>query len=388
MSSTEGRIRGRGVERQLSAQDKLRLGVLATRNVRAIRIDEAAASLSALTDAGEARIPLDPGPDPIRYFRALREHLSELFLNLPGGYPAHIGRWTRMDSLHRNPARLLLLGDPEAVVAVAFADTIDARVAADVWWCGQSVEIALALLRHPGAADWPVGQELASFILGHLPFEEDAATVAGALGRILQPGLVSGDRVADLWRRGRRRHSWRAGFFLGHPALYPDTRGEHPECRALGKRLSGHGLDRNPVALLLLEFLGEPGRNTLATLAGALDNPREQEVVTLVFRRIQEVFRWPGPATERPRESAAAWSLAGDLLAREGGHAKAIRPLLEEGQWDGLRSLAFLCLVGEEMLAPVFGGNTFSGSVMLRHLGPVLADVRTAAGAVLDFPVS
>ena len=388
MSSTEGRLRGRGAERQLSTQDKLRLGVLATRNVRAIRIDEAAASLSALTDAGEARIPLNPGPDPIRYFRALREHLSELFLNLPGGYPAHIGRWTRMDSLHRNSARLLLLGDPEAVVAVAFADTIDARVAADVWWCGQNVEIALALLRHPGAADWPVGQELASFILGHLPFEEDAATVAGALGRILQPGLVSGDRAADLWRRGRRRHSWRAGFFLGHPALYPDTRGEHPECRVLGKRLSGHGLDRNPVALLLLEFLGEPGRNALAALAGALDNPREQEVVTLVFRRIHEVFRWPGPAPERPRESAAAWSLADDLLVREGGHAKAIRPLLGEGQWDSLRSLAFLCLVGEEMLAPVFGGNTFSGSVMLRHLGPVLADVRTAAGAVLDFPAS
>lgn len=216
------------MERQLSAQDKLRLGVLATRNVRAIRIDEAAASLSALTDAGEARIPLNPGPDPNRYFRALREHLSELFLNLPGGYPAHIGRWTRMDSLHRDPARLLLLGDPEAVVAVAFADTLDARVAADVWWCSQSVEIALALLRHPGAADWPVGQELARFMLEHLPIEEDAATVAGALGRILQPGLVSSDRAADLWRRGRRRHPWRAGFFLGHPALYPDTRGEHP----------------------------------------------------------------------------------------------------------------------------------------------------------------
>ncbi len=386
MSSTEGRIRVRDAERQLGAQDKLRLGVLATRSVRAIRIDEAAASLAALTDAGEARIPLDPGTDPNRYFRALRDYLSELFLNLPGGYPSHIGRWTRMDSLHREPARLLLLGDPEAVVAVAFADRLDARVAADVWWCNQSVEIALALLRHPGAADWPVGRELAHYMLEHLPFEEDAATVAGALGRILQPGLINADRAADLWRRGRRRHPWRVGFFLGHPALYPDTRGEHPDFRALEERFSGP--DRNPVALLLLEFLGEPGRNSLAALVGALDNPREQEVVTLVFRRMQEVFRWPEPAPARPRESAAAWCSADDLLAREGGYARAIRPLLGEGQWECLRSLAFLCLVGEEMLAPVFGGNSFSGSVMLRHLGPVLADVRTAARAVLDFPVS
>ena len=388
MSSTEARIRGRDAGRHLSPQDKLRLGVLATRNVRAVRIDESAASLSALTDEGEARIPLDPGPEPRRYFRALRDHLSELFLNLPGGYPAHIGRWTRMDSLHRDPERLLLLGDPEAVVAVAFADRLDARVAADVWWCSQSVEIALALLRHPGAADWPVGQELAHFMLEHLPFEEDAAIVAGALGRILQPGLVSGDRAAELWRRGHRRHPWRAGFFLGHPALYPDTRGEHPEYRALGERLSGRGQGRNPVGRLLLEFLGEPGRNSLAALVGALDNPREQEVVTLVFRRVQDVFRWPGPAPERPREPAAAWSLAEGLLEREEGHAGAIRPVLGDGQWECLRSLAFLCLAGEEMLVPVFGGNTFSGSVMLRHLGPVLADIRNAAGAVLDYPVS
>ena len=388
MSSTEGRLRGRGAERQLSAQDKLRLGVLATRNVRAIRIDEAAASLSALTDAGVARIPLDPGPDPNRYFRALREHLSELFLNLPGGYPAHIGRWTRMDSLHRDPARLLLLGDPEAVVAVAFADTLDARVAADVWWCSQSVEIALALLRHPGGRGLARGP-------GAGPVHAGAPAVRGGRGH-----RGRGARQDPAARPGQPRQGG-GSVAAGTPAspvagrLFPGAsrtlsrhRGEHPEYRALGKRLSGHGLDRNPVALLLLEFLGEPGRNVLAALVGALDNPREQEVVTLVFRRVQDVIRWPGPVPERPRESAAAWSLADDLLAREEGHAKAIRPLLGGGQWDGLRSLAFLCLVGEEMLAPVFGGNTFSGSVMLRHLGPVLADVRTAAGAVLDFPVS
>ena len=388
MSSTEDRIRGRDAKRQLDTRIRLRLGVLATRRVRAVRIDETAACLSALTDEGEARIPLEPGPDSGRYFRDLREYLSELFLNLPGGYPAHIGRWSRMHSLHPDPARLLLLGDPEAVVAVACADSLDARVAADAWWCSQNVEIALALLRHAGAAQWSVGPELARYVLEHLPFEEDAATVAGALGRILQPGLVSSERAASLWQRGRRRQPWRAGFFLGHPALYPDPQGQHPGFDALRAGFRHHGQDRNPVGMLLLAFLGEPGRNALAALLGALDGAREQEVVTLVFHRMQEVFRWPEPVAARPRNPETAWSLADDLLAREGGPGQGVHPILDGRQRGSLRSLAFLCLVSEEMLAPVFGGNTFSGSVMRRHLEPVLAEVRASARAVLDFPAT
>lgn len=384
MSSTETRLQRRGVP-DLASQDRLRLKVLATRTVRAIRIDEDGARLTALTEEGEASVPLTPGANPTRYYRALRDYLSDTFLNLPGGYPAHIGRWTRMTSLRRDPARLLLLGDPEAVMAVACAGDMDAALAADTWWSAQSLEIALALLRHEQAPGWPVAPELAVYVLEYLPFEERSATVTEALGRILQPGLLEASRVAGLWQRGRRRHTWRSGFFLGHPSLFPARIDDHPRLDELQLRLRNRGLENDPVSDLLLTYCRVEGRKTLAALRDALDKPGEQEVVSLVFRELDRRMNWPGYAGSAPRDLDSAAAMADSLVARLHQERPVLLQCLDDAAVDALRSLAALCVVSDEMLAPVFGGNTFSGTVMRRHLDPLLRWVGDAAAKVLDF---
>ncbi len=384
MSSTESRA-GNRLGAELDTRDKLRLKVLATRTVRAIRIDEHGASLTALTDEGEANIPLAPGAYPARYFRALRDYLSDMFLNLPGGYPAHIGRWTRMDSLHRDPGRLLLLGDNEAVVAVACSGALDARLAADVWWCAQSMEIALALLRHDDASDWAVAPALAEYVLEFLPFEESSATVTDALGRILQPGLLDAQRVKALWQRGRRRHTWRSGFFLGHPALYPDDQGNHPGMADLLQRLRRVGMEAHPLARLLLHSGEAEFRNTLAALLGALDKPQEREVVALVFREICRRMHWPGDSGGYPREVTALIASAADLIEQLGSDSPQLLTVLHPGETRALESLALLSRVSEELLSPVFGGNTFGGTVMRRHLDPLLQPLSAAAKAILHY---
>ena len=48
-----------------------------------------------------------------------REFLASHVLGSPGGYPVFINRWTRMGQARdENLQRLLMLGEPEAVVAV------------------------------------------------------------------------------------------------------------------------------------------------------------------------------------------------------------------------------------------------------------------------------
>ena len=129
--------------------------------------------------------------------------------------------------------------------------------------------IALALLRHDQAQRWPVAPSLAAHVLEYLPFEESDATVTTALGRILQPGTVDAARIQALWQRGRRRHTWRCGFFLGHPSLYPVNQGDHPQSTALRTRLAAAGFEDHPLARLLLKYSRTEGRNTLAALLGA-----------------------------------------------------------------------------------------------------------------------
>jgi hypothetical protein len=79
----------------LSAEDNFRLQVLLAQDLKAIRIDESTLTLHALTDKGEASIPLSPNCREDKYLRQVRELLSGHALGSPGGYPVFLTRWTR-----------------------------------------------------------------------------------------------------------------------------------------------------------------------------------------------------------------------------------------------------------------------------------------------------
>ena len=102
----------------LVSEDKLRLNVLCAQTIKAIRIHESSLTLYAITDKGEAKITLagngNSHGNTDTYLREVREFLSEYFLDMPGGYPMHLKRWTRMGFATNTLAKMLLLGEPEA----------------------------------------------------------------------------------------------------------------------------------------------------------------------------------------------------------------------------------------------------------------------------------
>ena len=102
----------------LSHEDSLRLHVLLASQPLAIRIDEGRMRVQGLTERGESSVQLNPNTAPERYLRQVRELISGHVLGSPGGYPVYLSRWTRLGQMRdESLAQLLLLGEPEAVVA-------------------------------------------------------------------------------------------------------------------------------------------------------------------------------------------------------------------------------------------------------------------------------
>ncbi len=132
---------------ELSSEDLFRLNVLLVENLKAIRIDETAQTLNALTDQGEVSMPLHPNCRPDTYFRLLREHLSGHVLGSPGGYPVYLSRWTRHGQLaSADLGQLLLIGETEAVTAVAYSPALTDELAGYVWWAMPTIENARLML--------------------------------------------------------------------------------------------------------------------------------------------------------------------------------------------------------------------------------------------------
>ena len=131
----------------LAPEDALRLNVLLAGEIHAVRIDEGAMTLHALTPKGEAKISLHRNCRADLYVMRVRELLGGHALDSPGGYPVHLRRWTRMGHASpKNLAALLKLGEPEAVTAVALAPTLSDELARCHAPCGQSFLAAAELV--------------------------------------------------------------------------------------------------------------------------------------------------------------------------------------------------------------------------------------------------
>ena len=176
----------------LSPEDSLRLNVLLSQGLQAVRIDESRMIVHALTERGEAKVPLNANCRPDQYIRDVKALLSSHSLGSPGGYPVYLKRWTRMgqakdDSLEQ----LLLLGEEEAVVAVVHAQGLTNEVARRAWWCMPTSDNARRMLEKDDVIKGDMGPVLAEFLIEHLPFEEEPLAMIDSVTAALQPGLVS-----------------------------------------------------------------------------------------------------------------------------------------------------------------------------------------------------
>lgn len=327
----------------LAPEDALRLNVLLAGEVHAVRIDEGAMTLHALTPKGEAKISLHPNCRPDLYAMRVRELLGGHALDSPGGYPVHLRRWTRMGHASpKNLAALLKLGEPEAVTAVALAPTLDDELARRAWWALPTMEVARYMLGHGAVREGSMGPVLADFLIEHLPFEEDPVLAMNSIRAVLGAGLLDTAASAQLWAKARRRPHYYLGFLEHRPDALPgDT--ELP----LAAELQARAAAGDPWARQLVRCRAASGQSFLAAAELVLEKPPAHETVYLLLDILGNYFG-------SLREVATPAGLPADL-DRE------------------IQAMAALAQVSNEVAMPILTRTSAIGPLMRRHLEPLFA---------------
>jgi hypothetical protein len=367
----------------LSPEDSLRLNVLLKQDLQALRIDEGKMTVYALTGRGEARIPLNPNCPEDTYLRRVRETISSNVLGVPHGYPAYLKRWTRMGHARTESlGSLLKLGESEALAAVVHASGLTDELADRAWWLLQSPEHARAMLKREVVARGRMGRILADFLVEFLPYEENHAHMVESVRLVLQPGLIDDSVREDLWKKGQRRTAYRVGFLKTSPDTLPEPKAPHPRLDELSAPLAALAVRGNPYATQLLRLLQPPGQAYLDTVRHALTKCTDQGVVVHLFEALESYFEDVRPhARGHRRMDALLHEAAGlDGCPDDPDRQRQVRELLEhlpDRYHPLVESLLVFGLLGEPLLAPIFGNTDAVGSGLRQALEPVTAGLFT-----------
>lgn len=337
------------MQAELSSEDTLRLHVLLAAEVQAVRIDEGAQTLFALTPKGEARVPLHRNCRPDLYVQRVRELLGGHVMGSPGGYPVHLMRWNSMgQSSARSLEALLKLGEPEAVRAVAQSPGLSDELARRAWCALPTMEVARFLLAHPVICSGAMGQVLADFLIEHLPFEENPVLAMHSIRAVLGADLIDVDKAAALWAKSKHRPHCFVGFLEHRPDALP------PEpARSLTEMLRE--------TLAQADALGDPWTQTLRRC----HSPSGQS-----FLRAMTLLLEKPPAPEPVQ-------LALDILGRYFAAVQGVAPPPDwpEALQREANAMAALAAISQADAAPILSKTTAVGPLMRRHLEPVLAPV-------------
>jgi hypothetical protein len=366
---------------ELSPEDSFRLNVLLANKPQAIRIDESAMVVYGLSERGEAKVPLNPVGRDEPYLKRVRELLSGHVTGSPGGYPVFLKRWTRMGQMRdESLTQLLLLGEPEAVVAAVCSPGITDELARRAWWAMQDPENARRMLTSPAVVRGNMGPVLAAYLVEYLPFETETDKMMESVRLVLQPGLIDAGARAELWKKAARRQAYRVGFLLADPEDLPEPAQAHAGLESATAVLGPLARSGNLVAGVYLALLALPGQRVLKVVRGLLGKPPTQDLVvaTLDFLRTYLAPVRPDGDPDAPLEALQAeareW-LASDAAARECAAAGEFA--------DGLIAMRVLSGVGYGVLRPHLRDSTAIGSLMRRKLEPLLKPLDRELGALL-----
>jgi hypothetical protein len=370
---------------QLANQDNLRINVLLAQKPLVIRINESNMTLYALTARGEVSIKLHSTVKDDQYLRWVRELLSMKVTGSPGGYPIFIKRWTRMGHTQNTLEHMLLLGEPEAIIAAAYAKELSHDIAERIWWACSSTEIARQLLKHNDIVEGALGIELAKFLMEFLPFEERQLDVVDTVRLCLQGNLITQKQRLALWKRAKRKNPYYIGFIHASMDLIPETRPATAHYTDLAQKLAPLLKQNNPYAIMLVYLQSKQGQKWLLTLKYALYKPVDRDVVISLFIAVGESFHLPWTEFSGVREISYAIHRASDYcqaantassinetIPNEVGELVA---LLDRQERQLLEASLVLTQLGEDTLIPVFSGNDSVGSVMRRRMLPVTTPI-------------
>jgi hypothetical protein len=355
----------------LSPEDSLRMNVLLANKPQAIRIDESRMTVYGLSDKGEAAVPLNPNCRDEQYIKKIRELISGHVLGSPGGYPVYLQRWTRMGQMRdESLEQLLLLGEPEAVVAAVCAQGLSDELARRAWWAMEDSENARRMLTKQAVVEGEMGPKLAAYLIEHLAFETEPEQMMVTVSQVLQPGLIDEELRLELWKKAARKNAYYVGFLSAQPDDIPEPAPTHPLLESHRETLRGISGEAAQLAGQLTRTLDAPGQAYLTTLLKVLKKPSNQDVVNTVLDVVANYF-----AAVRP-EGRVDMTL--DELQAEADRWLAAHPHAVElvdracELADPLRAARVLSGLSYGVVRPVFGDSTAIGSLMRRKLEPVM----------------
>ena len=364
---------------ELSSEDQLRLNVLMLANqVHAVRIDESAMTLYALTDKGEARVSLHANCRADQYLHRVKEFLGGHALGSPGGYPVYLQRWTRMgQTSDKHLDALLLLGEPEAVVAVAHAPGLTDELARRAWWCQPTMEMARWMLEKDAVIEGRMGKVLADFLIEHLPFEENPDARMHTIRLVLFGKLTDAATTAKLWRQARGVPYYYIGFLEFMPENLPEeqpARADLPGAQAALAPLADAG---NPYAQRLLALLSANGQTWLKAVTEVLARPSTSLVAYALLDAISRYFHpmgYPVQATTLEEVFPLSEAIAKGEIERPEG----LKLLCESapGYLRSIQAMLSLSALSSGLADPWLLRNTAVGALMRRKIEPMVKPIQ------------
>ena len=361
---------------ELSNEDNLRLNVLLAQDVKAIRINEGTMTVHALTEQGEAKIVLNPTTRDDQYLKIVKELFSLKITGSPGGYPIFLKRWTRMGHADNTLEHMLLLGEPEAVVAVVHAPVISHDIGVRAWWALPTTEVAIRLMEYPNVAKGKLGKELAAYLLEFLPFEEKQVSIVNMIRLCLQGELITQEDREKLWARAKRRNPFYVGFLHASPDKIPLEKSCCAKYTTLSETLAPLLQTNNVYAKTLCNLLSEDGQCWLETIKLSLKKPVDQDVVISLFIAIGKYFDLPLHTLRLDKRGTRSIETAIEYSQEvcknpDNDQLTALFKALDKEYYPLVDTMLVLAQMGEHTLIPIFSGNESVGKVMRKHLLPL-----------------
>ncbi len=366
---------------ELSNEDNLRLNVLLAQNLQAIRINEGTMTVHALTDQGEAKIVLNPTIRDEQYLKIVKELFSLKITGSPGGYPIFLKRWTRMGHADNTLEHMLLLGEPEAVVAVVHAPKISHDIGVRAWWALPTTEVAIRLMEYPEVANGELGKELAAYLMEFLPFEEQQVSIVNMVRLCLQGELITQDDREKLWARAKRRNPFYVGFLHAEPSQIPLDSVCCSNHARISKALApliqeSANNNHNRYAKTLCNLLDNNGQRWLETIKLSLNKPVDQDVVISLFIAIGKYFDLPLHTLRLDNRGTRSIEIAMEHSQSvcekpDNDELNALLNTLESADHPLVEAMLVLAQMGEHTLIPIFSGNESVGTVMRKRLLPL-----------------
>lgn len=359
---------------ELSAEDSLRMNVLLTQQLQAIRIDESKMIVYGLSERGEAKVALNPNCRDEQYTKIVKEFISTQVLGSPGGYPIYLRRWTRMgQAKHDSLDRLLQLGESEAVVAVVHAESLTDELARRAWWVMQNSANARCMLEREKVATGKMGKILAEFLVEFLPFEEEPRAVVDSVRLVLKENLVSEETKLSLWKRGQRKNAFLAGFMRTLPDDLPIESKQHSKYEAYKQALKN--LEHNPFAQQMLRILNSKGQAFFKTASVVLSKPGNQDVAIELLKAIADYFETIKPGDFVPSNIFDTLPENADkyLSNQICDYTKSINEvvsIIPEAK-EMVESMLVLSQLDVHLVNPIFARSDAMGTVMRKKLAPV-----------------